>query len=146
MACVFDLDGTLIPPWNISKHEKQNGIQATKQLIQYCKNKGYRFGINTARLYISRRAKRYLKNKLGLDLSLIPKSAIKKGRTSVTKKVQALMDIQRFYRVPHAFQVIFFEDKTKNVRAAKRYGYATIQPLSGMLTWKNLLELQTLHY
>ncbi|MCH9715586.1 MAG: HAD family hydrolase [Gammaproteobacteria bacterium] len=129
----------------MSKQERHNSIHASRQLIQYCKDKGYRFGINTARLHISRRAKRYLRNKLGLDLRRIPKQAIKKGRTTVQKKVKALMDIQRFYGVPYSFQVVFFEDKSKIVAGAKLYGFTTIQPKSGMLTWQNVVQFQALH-
>lgn len=121
---VFDYDGTLRPLFcGGAKQDAQNQV---RDVIQYAKSQGHAIAINTARPVLPSKHKNYL-SWLGIDVHTLPKGAVQTSGYTASKKVRNLERIKDAYEAVYGpiprHNILFFDDKKRNVDAAKEAGY-----------------------
>lgn len=124
---VFDYDGTLRPLFCGDASDEAR--QRVYDVIQYALSHGHVIGINTARVVLSSKHKKYLKS-LGIDVDALPSGAVQLHGITSSKKVRNLERIQRTYEALHGpiarNNIMFFDDKKSNVDAALGAGYNAV--------------------
>lgn len=138
-VCVFDIDGTVTSNHHISRKQKKKGKNAVAAMVKQCELNGYEVGINTARPRIKRSMQKYLAT-IGINFDDLPPKAIQTGKITSNKKTRGLNSIQHVYGIQNPGNIIFFDDRSRNITAANLAGYHGMQITGGMITSKNVTD------
>lgn len=126
---MFDYDGTLRPLFCDSGSDKQDAKRRVRDVVSYALDHGHAIGINTARYVLTAKHKHYLKW-LGIDVKALPKGAVQLGGMTSRQKVKNLERIQDTYEAIYGpiprHHVMFFDDKKRNVDAARDAGFHAV--------------------
>jgi beta-phosphoglucomutase-like phosphatase (HAD superfamily) len=120
-VCVFDIDGTL-KSYGCSRNEREQGKENARYLVQTCVDNGFALGVNTARLKLHSRIKDYLAD-VGLDVRSLPPDAVQTKAFTSNKKAKAMARISDAYGGVAPHNMIFFDDRKRNVQAVRANGY-----------------------
>ena len=137
-VCVFDIDGTVTPNKHMKRVKKKNSKKAVLAMVNQCELNGYEVAINTARPRIKKSMRKYL-TEMGIDLNDLPKEAIQTGKITSRSKRRALDSIKRTYGIVDPSNVIFFDDRSRNISAATIAGYIGMQITGGMISPENVV-------
>lgn len=121
---VFDIDDTLL--FSRRSPYRESAKEQFKQIVATCHDRGYGVGINTARLWITPRVKRHLRDVL-IDVDALPKGAVQRAAINSRLKLKALQKIQAVYGNLPSQRVLFFDDKESNVRRALQHDFVAVQ-------------------
>ena len=131
---VFDYDGTLRPLF--CGDNRDEARQRVRDVIQYALDHGHVIGINTARLVLPSKHKKYLRS-IGIDVDRLPSGAVQLGGITSSKKVRNLERIKQTYEAVYGpiqrIDMMFFDDKESNITAARLAGYnaVLVKPVDG---------------
>lgn len=121
---VFDIDDTLL--FSLRSPHRESVKEQFRQLVATCHDRGYGVGINTARLWITPRVKRHLRDVL-IDVNALPRGAVQRAAINSRLKLKALQKIQAAYGNVPSERVLFFDDKESNVRRALANNFVAVQ-------------------
>lgn len=130
---MFDIDGTVTPNKHLTQSHKKDGKAAVITVVNQCKTNGYKIAINTARPHITKSMQKYLTT-IGINLTDLPQGAVQTGKITSHSKQNALETIQYTYGIINPDNILFFDDRAKNILAAKNAGFFGMQIVGGMIS------------